>query len=65
MNTCKTCVFWDRTTEVMGRCSSGKWDYIGNDIRDGVTYTDYEGYDPESETGEDFGCIHHLQRYVK
>jgi hypothetical protein len=65
MSTCKTCQHWKRNTDSWdaphaGSCSSPKFEYAdGNDVpKDGLAYSDYEGYWASFETGEDFGCIH-------
>jgi len=42
----------------MGTCSSEKWEEGDDDMPDGVSYTDYEGWSATFKTGQDFGCIH-------
>ena len=64
MNMCKTCGHWKRNNGKydsvrMGLCDSDKWECDGEDLVDGVSYTDHDGYMASVETGEEFGCIHH------
>ena len=59
---CENCLYWKsddrKATPHMGTCSSEKWEEGDDDMPDGVSYTDYEGYSAMFKTGQDFGCIH-------
>lgn len=71
-NTCKNCKFWERESheefekpKCYGQCSNPAFVYgpdSNNYPKNGLTYWDSEAYAAGFRTGEDFGCIHFLEK---
>ncbi len=70
MKTCETCAYWEQEDDKftrerypdMGDCNSEKFEYGGDNLPDGLTYGDYEGFAAWFRTGRHFGCIHHKEK---
>jgi len=73
MITCKKCKFWERnkgTGNHIGKCSCnnfvdnsrGEIMNLNFEKKDFLLYSDFESYQADFETMENFGCIHGVKK---
>ena len=66
MNICKNCIRWKRLgSTIMGICNDPHFVECGDDIKDGVVYSDRDWCEARLDVGESFGCIHFQSEETK
>ena len=66
MQTCKTCKHWKKFEEdyvppdyQIRRCKNPKMEHNECPLKNTASPHDYDGYEADFITGEDFGCVLH------